>query len=167
MFNAALSSTMCHCYICFSFPPVICTPFSAHFWLFLRFIPAVLLVFLIATEEDYRRAVKTFGYYNFLLQTASVDTTKTGPRMTTPSHTGLLKTIIITLLKPRTGWDEGGTSHPIPPTKIRNPGPGRDVAGARRNELTVTTLHDGADCCCSFKPEEKRLSEYCGLMGEV
>ena len=34
---------------------------------FLRFTPAVLLMFLIATEEDYRRVVKTFGYYIIVL----------------------------------------------------------------------------------------------------
>ena len=34
---------------------------------FLRFTPAVFLMFLIATEEDYRRVVKTFGYYIFVL----------------------------------------------------------------------------------------------------
>ena len=32
------------------------------------FIPAVLLLFLIATEEDYRRVVETFGYYNFCFE---------------------------------------------------------------------------------------------------
>ena len=50
-------------------------PFSAHFWLFLCFIPAVPLLVVIATEEDYRRVVETFGYY-FSLWVASVDTKK-------------------------------------------------------------------------------------------
>ena len=53
-------------------------------------------------------------------------------------------------LKPGTGRDEGGTSRPVPPTKIWDPG--GTVAGAGRNELTVNTVHDGADCCCSLKP---------------
>ena len=59
--------------------------------------------------------------------------------------------------------------HPVP-SHLQKSGirdPGGTVAGARRNELTVATLHDGADCCCSFKPREKRLSEYCVLMGEI
>ena len=35
---------------------------------FYIFIPTVLLVFLVAPEEDYRRVVKTFGYnYNFVV----------------------------------------------------------------------------------------------------
>ena len=50
-------------------------PFSAHFWLFLCFIPAVPLLVVIATEEDYCRVVETFGYYSSLWM-ASVDIQK-------------------------------------------------------------------------------------------
>ena len=38
VYNVAPSSSMVHCHL-FSFPAWNCTPFSAHFQLFLRFIP--------------------------------------------------------------------------------------------------------------------------------
>ena len=47
----------------FSFSPGNCTPFSAHFRLFLRFIPALPLLVLIATDEDYCIVVETFGFH--------------------------------------------------------------------------------------------------------
>jgi len=34
---------------------------------FLHFIPTLLLMFLVAPEEDYRTVVETFGYYNFVV----------------------------------------------------------------------------------------------------
>ena len=34
---------------------------------FLHLTPAVLLMFINATEEDYRRVVETFGYYFLVL----------------------------------------------------------------------------------------------------
>ena len=55
--------------VVFSFQPGNC----AHFWLFLRFIPAAPLLVLIATDEDYCRVVETFGFH-ILSWTASVVT---------------------------------------------------------------------------------------------
>ena len=76
-YNVALSSPMCRCHnvLVLLLPTRDLYPFSAHFWLFLCFIPAVPLLVIIATEEDYRRVVETFGYY-FSLWMASVDTKK-------------------------------------------------------------------------------------------
>ena len=51
------------CVFPFSFLQGNCIPVSAHFQVFLRFIPAVPLLVFIATDENYCRVVEMFGYH--------------------------------------------------------------------------------------------------------
>ena len=60
--NVALSSLFVHFHCVFLFLPA--REFLLHFQLLLlHFIPAIPLLVFIATDEDYCRVVKTFGYH--------------------------------------------------------------------------------------------------------